>query len=504
MPTDDPGHADRRQGPYFLLCGVVSLLSAGLLLYSQTAAFARDEGFHLLAAQLIKGGKRPYLDFVFSQTPLNAYWNAGWMWIFGESWRTAHALAAVLTAGAVMLTADFLFARLPAPRWRLASALTAAFAVGLNVVIVGFGAIAQAYGFCLFLIVAAFRLSVLAVDRKGLLLPGSAGLLAGAAAASSLLTAPVGPVLVLWILLHDRTGNRLAKSAAFLAGVTIPFLPLLRLLMKAPRQVFFGVIEYNFFYREVQWEGATRHNLEVMASWIDCSQALLLGLLGAGGLLFIAFRSEWDRRRRGEFYLCGWLASALGAHISIAHPTFQRYYLLLVPFLGILASVGLYWIASRLYAPDRPFRPVLALTVLLALGLAKWLYEERDDFSWRDVEALASKVDQVTPPQGLLLADEYVYFVTRRPPPSGMELEDSHKLEFPAAMAERLHIVPGTELTRRIKAGMFHTVQTCEDEETIEELGLERLYAQKAALSGCTVFWDKVPAPTGAPATSGK
>jgi hypothetical protein len=241
-----------------------------------------------------------------------------------------------------------------------------------------------------------------------------------------------------------------------------------------------------------------------MASWIDCSQALLLGLLGAGGLLFIAFRSEWDRRRRGEFYLCAWLASALGAHISIAHPTFQRYYLLLVPFLGILASVGLYWIASLLYAPDRPFRPVLALTVLLALGLAKWLYEERDDFSWRDVEALASKVDQVTPPQGLLLADEYVYFVTRRPPPSGMELEDSHKLEFSAAMAERLHIVPGTELTRRIKAGVFHTVQTCEDEETIEELGLERLYAQKAALGDCTVFWDKVPAPTGAPATSGK
>lgn len=41
------------------------------MVYAQTPAFTDDEGFHL-AAQLIKAGLRPYLDFCFDQTPLNA------------------------------------------------------------------------------------------------------------------------------------------------------------------------------------------------------------------------------------------------------------------------------------------------------------------------------------------------------------------------------------------------------------------------------------------------
>src|SRR6516225_2517489 len=88
------------------LYGIWAALASGLMLYAQTLAFTDDEGFHLLAAQLIKSGMRPYLDFCFPQTPLNAYWNAFWMAIFGESWRTAHALAAVETSAAVVLAAQ--------------------------------------------------------------------------------------------------------------------------------------------------------------------------------------------------------------------------------------------------------------------------------------------------------------------------------------------------------------------------------------------------------------
>src|SRR5580698_9263833 len=60
-----------------LLLIAAGVLGAGLMIYSQTVAFTGDEGFHLLAAQLIDSGKRPYIDFCFPQTPLNAYWNAG-------------------------------------------------------------------------------------------------------------------------------------------------------------------------------------------------------------------------------------------------------------------------------------------------------------------------------------------------------------------------------------------------------------------------------------------
>ena len=465
------------------------MIFAGLLLYSQTAAFAWDEGFHLLAAQLIKAGKKPYLDFVFSQTPLNAYWNAGWMRLFGDSWRAVHAVASVCTAGAVMLTADFVFGHFPIPRWRFAAAFAAACATGMNVLVVEFGTIGQAYGFCLFLIVAAFRISILAVDREGALAAAFAGLLAGAAAASSLLTAPVAPVLVLWMLVYNRAGNRWTKAAAFAAGVTAAFLPLLRLLIQSPRQVYFGIIEYNFHYRGVQWEEATSHNITVMLSWVDSAHALMLGLLAIAGLLFIRFHSDLPSARRAEFYLCGWLSLALGLHISTAHPTFQRYYLLTVPFLAILAVVGLYWITAKLLHPDRPYPAVLLLTVLLSFGLAKSLYGERGDWRWSQLEAIARQVDKVTPPDAALLADEHIYFVTGHRPPSGMELADSHKLRFDAARSELLHVVSTPELIRRIKAGEFQTVQICKDGLDVGELDLKKLYVHQAELEECTVFW---------------
>jgi hypothetical protein len=462
--------------------------------YSLTQALAWDEGFHLLAAQLIKAGKTPYLDFCFPQTPLNAYWNAGWMRIFGDSWRVVHAAATLLTAGAVLLAADFIYERFRVPDWRLPAALTVAVVFGLNTMIVQFGTVGQAYGMCLFLIVAAFRVSILAADRKGVWWAASAGFLAAAAAGSSLLTAPVGPVLLLWILLYNRTGSRLRKFAGFVTGAAAAFLPVFWLFAKAPRQVMFNLVQYHVFYRGVNWGNTTRHDLEVLTAWFDSTHALLLGLLAAAGVLFTV-KNQPDRRWRQELYLCGWLAVALALYISTAHPTFERYFLLMVPFLAILASVGLYEICSRLDSQSR-FWPVLALTVLLCLGLAKALYERQDDYTWRDLEEVARKVDQVTPPQAPLLADVHIYFLTRRTPPSGMEFPDSQKLDLPAATAASLHIVPRTEFAKRVQARMFSTAETCndEDDERTQILGLPQVYAQKAVVHECEIFWDRLPA----------
>jgi hypothetical protein len=471
------------------LCGVVAILAAGLLAYAVNFAFSWDEGFHLLTAQLIEAGQRPYVDFVFSQTPLNAYWNAAWMRIFGDSWRVAHAVAALGTAGAILLAADFVLVRFPVPSWRFAAALTTALILGLNELVIYWGTLGQAYGFCLLLIVAAFRASIVAVDRTGPLLAGLAGLFAGAAATSSLLTAPVGPVLFVWILVYNRAGKRAVKITGFLVGAAISFQPLIWLFVRGPRQTLFSILDYNLLYRQVHWAGAIRHDLELMASWIDSSQALIMGLLAAAGLLFIAFRSQWDRGLRAEFYLCGWLALALCAHLCNAHPTFSQYFILLTPFLGILAAVGLYSIGSRMYAPDRPFWPVLVFTALLSFALAKSLYEEYDQFDWHDFEEIARKVDQVTRPNGMLLADEHVYFLTRRAPPSGMELNDSHKLELPAALAASVHVVNGSELDRRVRAGVFDTIETCDDEEKMKARGIPQEYLHSDEVGSCTVFW---------------
>ena len=477
-----------------VLAVAASLVGPLLVYYSQTAAFTWDEGFHLLAAQLILRGRSPYVDFIHTQTPLNAYWNAGWMALFGENWRVTHVVAAISTSCAVFLTADYLRQRFPVPRWRVACAFLAALAFGFNTLVVTYCTVAQAYGLCLLLLAAAFRVAVITVERDSLFLACAAGFLSGAAADSSLLTAPATPILLAWILLYNANGKRLPKAAAFVAGVIAAFSPLLYLFARAPRNVIFGVYEYNAVYRGLRWETATTHNIEVMLLWIDSSHALLLAVLAIAGLAFVRFRSDWTRAQRGEFYLCFSLTLGLGIFISTAHPTFERYFLFLVPFLSILASVGLYWIASSLDAGTRPHRAVLAVSLLLFFGLGKSLYENRDDLEWSDLEKMARRVEEVTPANGSLVAEEHVYFLTRRLPPEGMELRDSHKLDLPEELARLVHVVYEEKLDQRIRSGEFDTVEMITDGERIRKLEPMRIFSREEHFDDteCSLFWSRI------------
>jgi len=489
-----PVSAACRATGLILFCAF-ALVTAGLVLYSQTLAFTWDEGFHILTAQLIKHGKRPYFDFVFSQTPLNAYWNAGWMAIFGESWRVPHLMAALCSAAAVVLTGRWAFLRFPVPGWRLPAAMLATVLTGLNPLVVQYGGIAQAYGFALLSVAAAYRLAVRSVERQSVGSAGLAGLASGIAAGATLLTAPVSPVLLIWILIYTQARLRWANFAAFMLGTITAFLPVLWLFVQGPRQTFFNVIEYNALYRRLDWPwpDPLQQNFEVLLSWIDSGPTLLLLLFAAGGLLFICFRSDWKPPRKAEFYLCAWLSVALGVYISSVLPTFPQYYIFTVPFLGILAVAGVYAAVSNLYEADRPWKPILLLTFLLAFGLAKNVYDERDSFGWADLEKTASKVSEVTTSQQTLFADEFIYFLTRHAPPSGMEKWDSHSFNFAPPKLALLHLIPRAELERQVQAGTFSTLETCQEQDYIQAHGYAKPYAKSAMAGECMVFWDKRP-----------
>jgi hypothetical protein len=473
---------------------------AGLLVYSQTLAYTGDEGFHFLADQLIRAGMRPYLDFCYPQASLNNYWNAMWMALFGEGWRAIHAVTAVLVAAAVLLMADFLFRRFPVASWRLGAALAVAAAVGLNQVVVEYGTLGQAYGMCLFAMAAAFRCAIVAVDRRRPWMALAAGFFAGVAAASSLLCAAPAPVLLVWIFFRNREGNRWWKAAGTALGALIPFAPTLWLFSKGPAQVWFNLVQYHVFFRQLYWSDTTRHDLEVVTGWIDCGQALTLGLLALGGVAFLARRSQWPRALRSELYLCGWLSLGLMAELAAAHPTFPRYFLLTAPFLAPLAAVGVYAAGSRLLDSGRPLWPVLLLAVVTAAGLARSLYDRREMRVWPEYEAMARKVQQVTPKDGAIWADEQMYFAARKRPSPGLEFGYSHKVNLPPAKLALLHIVPEAEVNRRVKSRSFATVFTCDDDD-IQDLGLNSLYSHKAEMYDCTIFWGPAP-PAGATAVA--
>jgi hypothetical protein len=487
--------AARNQKSYRILLGVIALLGAGLLVYANTDAFAWDEGFHTLTAQLITRGKRPWIDFNFSQTPLNAYWNAFWMIVFGQSWHVTHTVAAMMTIAATLLITDYVFIRFPIEQCRFPAALMTAVVFGLNVHVVQYGSIGQAYGLALFLVVAAFRISVAAVNRDSVALAAAAGLLSAAAAGCTQLTSPVCPILAVWIVLQNRAGSRWTKLAGFVLGALIPMIPIAWLFAEAPGQAFFNIIQYNLLFRQVEWSGAIEHDIGVMLSWLHSAQGLLVGLLALAGILSarkfaLPKFPKFAQPELSEFNLCGWLALGLCIFISNAHPTFARYYLFALPFLTVLAAAGMYVVSTRLLGPDKTFWPLLALTLIFSLELGKALYDKHDNVNWRDLAKVAAKVDQVTPPGVPVLADEPIYFLTKRPPPSGMELADSHKLDFPPERAAPLHLISESEIIRRMDAGAYPTAVDCGKGHKVTEDEFKKVYASKEEGDTCTVYWN--------------
>jgi 4-amino-4-deoxy-L-arabinose transferase-like glycosyltransferase len=467
----------RRETRYCL--AAAAPITAMLLWYAQTRAFSWDEGYHLLAAQMIAHGKRPYLDFCFPQPPLNTYWNAAWMLILGESWHAVHAVAAVMLCIAIWLISGFARSRFPDEAARTTAALTTLMVAGLDVLIVQWGSVGQAYAFALVMVVAAFRLALRTVETGRPWLAALAGLAAGCGAAATLLTAPVGVVILIWLLVYNQTGNRWKKAAALIAGEAAAFLPVLWLFILNPRATFFNVIQYELLYRQVEWEGAYAHDAKIWISWLDSSHGVIVAVLAVAGFLFLKYRTPWTRAQRAEFYLAAWLAAVLLVYISQAHPTFTQYYMLAVPFLAVLASVAIYALRSR-WAP-------IGLAILMAGGLARTIVQEYA-YTWRNFEPLARRVNELLPPGAPLLADEQVYLLTRRTPPSGMELNDSHKLDFASADMRALHLVSEDEVERRIRAHAFALVESCGEYEAFDDAAAET-YKQKSKIGNCTIYW---------------
>ena len=474
-----------------LLYLALVLLAALMVVYSQTYSFFEDEGFHLLAAHLIDAGKRPYLDFFFPQTPLNAYWNAVWMAIFGAKWRVVHVVATLVTTGSVILITQYVAGLFPDQRWRLPAAFAGLALCGLHPWMWMVGTISQAYPLCMLLVVAAFRAGIAGVGRNRLGMSVLAGLLAGAAAASSLLTALITPVLLIWMWLHNRAGSRWIKAAAFLGGVVVAWLPVLYLFARAPYVVTFNVLKFHTLYRRVNWEGSTAHDIGIVTDWVNNSPSLLLFLLALIGFHFIG-KSEFDPARRAEFRLCLWLAVSVAAQNIFAHPTFPQYFSFMIPFLAVLGVVGFYAVVTRLANPDRPWGLVFLLMGITALCLSNTFYNDTDGTTWRQLEKVADKVDQVTPKGAALAAPEQIYFLTNWPIPPGMEHDNAHKLKLPPAESARLHILPREELEQQIKSGAFSTDVICDDDSFVSDVKGWGVYSQSAEISECTVFWKLV------------
>ncbi len=471
-----------------LLPAFLVLLTIAIVIYAETLSFVWDEGFHLVAAQLINRGVTPYIDFCFPQTLLNAYWNAFVLRVFGDNWHSVQFFDALFVCATVWLAAAYTLRRFPVDRWKVSCAAIVAGFIGFDTVFVPFGTSAQAYGSGSLLTFLSFLVAVKAVDRASVWLTVLASLLISAAAGSTLLVAPALPVLLIWIALVNRAGRRLPKIVAFCLAAILPFLPEIVLFIRSPRLTLFNVIEYQALFRRVNWGDVGAHDFDIFLDWTTSAQTLLLGLLAILGLFFLIRRSGWDRKLLYELYLAAAMSIFTGAFIATAHPTFGRYFIFIIPFVALLSGVGFYYAGSRLIGPDRPRWPTAILLVIMICGMTKWQFDDRDATHWDDYEKIAAKVKEVTPPGKEYMADELVYFLLHQRPPARLEFSYSHKLDLPEKEADLYHIVSFKKLGEQIAKGRFETVETCKD-DVEDDLRLNDLFPNHQDFDDCTVYW---------------
>ena len=349
--------------------------------------------------------------------------------------------------------------------------------LGLNTLVFRYAPVAQPYAMCLFTLTLAFYCCVRSPDRAGAGAAFGAGLFAGAAAASSLLSAIAAPVPA---RLDGRPQSpRVATGqgrGVFSRQPAIPFLPILRLFWLGPRQTWFNLIQYHASFRRLYWPDTSEHDIEVLTSWMVKAPALALLALAGFGLWSARRQSGWPEALRSELALCAWLSAALAAESALAHPTFAQYFLLTVPFLAILGAAGLARGNSGAYRRRDP-RHLALQGHLRRSGLC-------------DLGGLSADRSQDRtgdPPGALTFANEPIYFLTRRTPPPGYELYYTHKLQLPAADRALSHLLTEDGLREQLKAGRFASRVFVHNEA---DFGAARLYPQHETVDDCEVYWD--------------
>lgn len=470
-----------------------------LMVVSQTGIIVGDEGLYLLAAQLVNAGKTPYIDFFYQHTPLYLYVFALWMRLFGESWRSAHLLAAILMGISIILVGNMVVSRLRSLGGYQVFALTTVWFMGCGIITLLYGTMALPYSMAICLIVIAFLLTLKVVNHSCAGLPIVAGLCASAAAMSTLLAMPACIVLMLWMVRYSCPGVRLRRWLQFCSGAAIPLLLLLWLAIQGPRQVLFDLVEYQLFYRRTGagWTDiqTIRWDIKVLISWFQSTQAMILCLLSLLGMLFLGEFGGQNEYIRREFTLCGWLIFSLGLFASIAFPTFQQYYIFTVPFLSILASIGAYAISSRILPRFPKILLVLVFIVIFTFD-SIYMAHQYSLFGkymigdWKKVEDIADAVSNVANRGRPVYASEAVYFAGQIMPEVGLENSFTALLPSNVANIPQLHIISQSKIDDLLRLGYYGVIVIDNDDERVFSLGLDRLYRFREELHGKLIFWN--------------
>ncbi|MFL6513862.1 MAG: ArnT family glycosyltransferase [Chthoniobacterales bacterium] len=489
-----PSSTDSRRFDAFIVIAVVGLLGAGFAAISQGYYEHGDEGFYIVAAQLVGLGKRPYLDFYFQHGPLYPYATAAWFKIFGNSWRSAHLLSALLSFLCAAMMSAFFFRRVEPRGWRLTLAILAPLLLLTNVLTIHWGGLIEPFAWCIAFLFAEFLLTLRAVERPGFSAIW-AGLLSGLAASGYLLTAPAAPVLFLWIATHVAKADRIKKCVQFAVGAGIGLLPLAFFLAVAPRITLSNIVGYHFTGRFTAPSRPDQTFIPAVTGWLHSPQGVLLVLLGVVGVAYVFGKFSGKQLVSGPLQLSAVITGFMAiAFCGIRPAPFTHYFILVVPFLTLLACYGVYAIGTRICSGWQPIGLILVVVGIFAYEAKATIREQLSisarQMSWQENEQVAELINRVVPRDCPIFAEDgAIYGAAKRIPPSGLENNYSSFLRAAPETNKMLHVIPQPEIDTMVTEGHFCAVVTW-SRERAEALRLGSLYRYHKDYPVHVVFWD--------------
>ena len=480
--------------------GSLAAVFALAIVLSQWPLAAGDM-YHVLAAQMVAAGRKPYLDFFLQQVPLYPLICGAWLRIFGTSWHAANLFSGLLICGSAAIVARIASRIYTEAEWGTKGSIVAVLLVGLNLQVAQSGDDAQPYALCMFFSLSAWLLALDA--RPTTLRTFLTGLAASAAVNTTLLALPFFLLLTGWCAFQTAGSDRLRRLFWLVCGAVVASIPLAYLAMLAPAQTWFSIVEFQLVYRTagVQPTVASQ-NLREILDLVRSIQGAVLILLSLAGTLFLFDRKAPVSTRRSLGYVA-FIAVIWALYLALLPLTWHMYFDLVLPFVSLLAAAGLCQLCARARLSQWSSKILTGTILLYSLGLAipvaAGVISGRAS-RWAPQEEAARIVNAETgPSQPVFFDDESVYVAARRLPPRGLEnsaiLNPGTQLgavvRLPTGEYQRAGLVPPEKNEDQLRAGNFAAVVLTKatDDARIQAVRSGGLYSQSAETKNYVIFW---------------
>jgi hypothetical protein len=452
-----------------ILIPLGSLLLVSFLAAARHRFIDADEGFYLLASRLVFLHKIPYVDFLYTQTPLLPYVYGSWMHVFGESWSAGRALSACLTAALGVL----LYIDVCAQTGKWAAGVLAAVLFSCTTLIFAWLPIVKTFALSGVLLFACYMVACRFSPLSAKWPFWVCGFLLGLSVEVRFYFAALIPVFLWWICRNTQARAKGALILLFVSGFLVATVPSLCLLAMDPNAYLFNNVGIHAVRSTSGLIGGFGQKLLVLM------EALIAGPRGNGfqlGLLFLF--SLWLLRKKrltGPPRLAFELAVALAAVSLAPTPAYVQYFCVAAPFL---LAATLCPLSHALTDPGIHSRRSLRMAVCgvsLAIYFASaigdyrkyfitgeglnGIYFKNDPANWTlpAVRAVSAAIDELAGPGEMVMSFWPGYsFESRALPYPGFENDTGRT--FSAALTDnqltKYHVVSRSRIQTAIVGGI--------------------------------------------------